>query len=235
MMDRLGCDYSVGKDGVVAIIALKPGAAARRSSSRLQREAQGRLAEAMKRKTLDVEFAETSLRDVVTSVVKTANLPVALDYKALEANGVSADTAITFAHKRLSVRQALAACCLPLSLQAIPRNEVVYITNRDDTLPQVATEHVQNTLGKLGDVDLVDVLLSDALARLQREKAPEVPFVLDIRKIEAARIETKKRVSLVESQISLEDILRRLLTPLKLQAIVVDDVLLITPSAPADK
>lgn len=82
-------------------------------------------------KPMQCEFQETELRDVVSQVRDTLQIPVAIDVKAFEHAGIDVEAPVTFSAENVSARSALRRLLDRYDLTWIVRDECLLITTKD--------------------------------------------------------------------------------------------------------
>jgi type II secretory pathway component GspD/PulD (secretin) len=111
-----------------------------------------------------LEFVETPLRDVVQFLREHHDIPIELDYKELDNDGLSTDVPVTRNLKGVSLRSALRLILRDLDLTYVFDNEVLTITSREAAARRPAIRsYVVAHLVPLGAAD------ADELAELLRE------------------------------------------------------------------
>jgi hypothetical protein len=101
-------------------------------------------------------FVETPLRQVVAGLHDTIGVPVALDVKALDEQGVDLDTPVVFEARSGSVRSALRRMLDDLDLAWIVRDECLLITAQDKAEQTLVTRLYPLPFGYATDATAVD-------------------------------------------------------------------------------
>src|SRR5262249_12815185 len=91
-------------------------------------------------KNTTIEVVEMPLKDVVTYLQDTHNIPIVLSLKKLEEASVSADTPVTKRLRSITLRSALRLILKELELTYVVRDEVLQITTPEDAESQLITK-----------------------------------------------------------------------------------------------
>ncbi len=110
---------------------------------------------------VQLEFVETPLTDAVTFLADHHKIPIALDSRALQDNGVPEDLPVTFSLEGAKLRTALRLLLHKHDLSWIIRDEALVITTRDaaDNLSIVGVHPVHDLLADDIDAEaLIEVI-----------------------------------------------------------------------------
>ena len=84
-------------------------------------------------KTIDVEFVDTPLAEVVASLKSDHELPFVLDKAALDVAGIDPEEPVTFTAKNTRLADALNIICRNLDLALVPEDSLIAITTAEES------------------------------------------------------------------------------------------------------
>jgi len=228
MLDDLDLDYCVTDRGEILIFAADKKFPPQRPVSCAQAAAAERLRQVLEKKIVSLEFVDTPLKDVVAFLADEIDVTMVLDLQALDALRLEPDAPVTKNLQKMPLRRALTAFLYPYDLGVTLRDEVFYITHRDPRTPRlpIPDDLKRAALAPVA-IELVDPPLREALI-LCADQA-DVTIVWDHRRVERLGITPDTQVVGPLPKMPLRDVLQKILTPLGLRAVVIDEVLFITP------
>jgi hypothetical protein len=156
---------------LVAAICVAPGRSAKAGDAwpaawPAPGKAEARILAELENETV-MEFIDTPLRDVVDFVRDHHGIPIVIDNPSLEEVGIGTDVPMTTNLRGISLRRALKLLLDPLDLEVLVRDEVLFITTREEAEAhrEVRVYDVSNLLGDDKDAgrlaELVQLALHD--------------------------------------------------------------------------
>lgn len=230
MLDQRMCDYRVTDDGEIVVIDATPESKSRRPITKVQDAGAWRNFQKLEKTEATLEFVDTPFKDVLAFVADNADVTIAVDWEATEAVGLEPDTPISKNIPKTKLYRAMTGLLFPYNLRVALRNEVLYITSRDDRIPrrEIAAEFHRLALQPV-KLDLQNPPLIEALSALADQA--NCTIICDHRRMDNAKISCDMPVVGPLRQMPLRDAFAKILHPIGLRAMVYDDVLFVTPLA----
>jgi hypothetical protein len=112
--------------------------AERQSPLDAEAAARRRIEEALNQ-TIELQFRDVPLKDVIAEVAKKARLPIRHSARALDDAAISLDTPVNYSIEGVSLRSALRMMLRDIGLTYVFRNEVLHVTTPDDAESELVT------------------------------------------------------------------------------------------------
>ncbi|WP_425618207.1 hypothetical protein NA78x_001907 [Anatilimnocola sp. NA78] len=236
MLDQRQMDYRVTEEGTILIIAAVPESVSRRPITKRQHDAGWKNFQLLERTIVDLQFVDTPLKDIASYLADEIGAPIVLDPDALNGVQLQPDAPLTIILQRMPLQRALTGLLAPYDLRVALRNEVIYITARDDRMPQREIPYELRRLALCPvTLDCVDAPLTDVLENLAEQL--QTTILYDHRRVEASGIRLRpdpnpQTISHRRQRLPLREAFHHILTPLGLRAVVYNELIFITPLAP---
>lgn len=228
LVDDLGLDYCLTDRGEILVFAADRKFPPVRRISREQARGNERNRRLLEEKIVTLQFVDTPFRDVIAYAADYLEVMMVIDYRALEAIQLQPDAPISLNIWERTLHRAMTAMLLPYDLGVTLRDEVLYITRRDPKAPRrPIPEDLKRAALAPVEIQLLNPTLQDALAECCEQA--QVGIWIDHRRVERAGIKLDQEVIGPQPKMPLRDVLEKILTPLRLQAAVIDGVLFVTP------
>lgn len=228
ILDRLSLGYLTTDRGEILIVSATSSPNRVRTLSKVQEHAAQRNREILERKEVTLQCVDTPFKDVVAYVADDVGATMVVDRDAIEAVGLSGDSPVTIDIGKMPAYRALTAFLYPYDLDFQFRDEVIFVTLRDDRQPRrPISAELRRAAQSAVKVELLDPPLYETVAELAEQA--NVIIRMDHRRMERARIAYDKRVVGPLPKMPLKDALQRTLEPIGLNAMVYNDVVFITP------
>jgi hypothetical protein len=229
-LDRLDLDYLVTERGELLVFAAEPQARAKRPVSRVQLAAAEKNRLLLEKKIVTVQFVDTPLKDVIAFISDEVGVEFVLDREAIEGVGLQPDSPITTNLQEMPLHRAMTALLYPYDLGIELRDEVFYVTLRDERQPRrpIPDEFRRAALAPVR-VELLSPPLHEAIWKCADQA--DVTIIFDHQRMERAGIAYDTRVVGPLPKLPLRDALQKMLEPIGLRAMVYEEVLFITPVA----
>ena len=179
----------------------------------------------------------TKLDQFAKFLGQVAHLPIRLDEPALKTAGIAPDKLIPLdMSAQVSLRSWLEIALKPLGLVAVPGPDGLIVTTpkaNDPVEPSAVQRKVAERLERLLDkptsFDFTDRSLTEITGFFEEQTAET--FILDPADRRAGRLDPKTTVSGRAEGVPLRDALKKLLAPLGMEAVVRDEVVVLSKPA----